>query len=149
GPIGEPDFDEKLSLAVELWAAVAENMPEWGKVKSGDLKPFEVRQEYIHTHAVVLWAIGAMSQTLMSTHADWRERLVGLRDIDWRRTNKEWQGIAMSGHDVVNRRQSRSDTASFLKLKFGLTLTPAEERSLKGATDVPSIMNELRQFVDL
>jgi hypothetical protein len=38
------------------------------------------------------------------------------------------------------------DSASFLKLKFGLKLTPAEQRSLKGATDVPSIMNDLRKF---
>jgi hypothetical protein len=72
--------------------------------------------------------------------------LVGLRKIDWRRTCKEWQGVAMSGRDVVNRRQNRMDTPSFLKLKFGLKLTPAEERSIKGATDVPSIMNDLRKF---
>ena len=54
----------------------------------------------------------------------------------------------MSGPDVVNRRQSRSDTSSFLKLKFGLTLTPAEERSLKGATDAKSIMSDLRKLVN-
>jgi DNA sulfur modification protein DndB len=113
------------------------------------LKPFEVRQEFIHTHAVVLWAIGAMGQTLKSTHPDdWNKRLTGLREVDWRRTNREWQGIAMSGTDVVNRRQSRTDTSSFLKLKFGLKLTPTEERSLKGATDATSIMSDLRKLVD-
>ena len=66
----------------------------------------------------------------------------------WRRTNKEWQGIAMSGSDVVNRRQSRTDTASFLKLKFGLKLTPSEERSVKGATDATSIMKDLQKLVE-
>lgn len=148
GAVAEPDFDEKLALASEFWEAVANNMPEWSKVRSGDLKPFELRQEYIHTHAVVLWAIGAMGQTLLSTYPnDWKDRLSILRQINWRRTNTEWQGISMSGTDVVNRRQSRMDTASFLKLKFGLKLTPAEERSLKGATDVPSIMNDLRRLV--
>ena len=148
GSVTEPDFDEKLALAIDFWEAVADNMAEWNKVRSGDLKPFELRQEYIHTHAVVLWAIGAMGQTLLSTYPDdWKNRLSTLREINWRRTNAEWQGIAMSGTDVVNRRQSRMDTASFLKLKFGLKLTPSEERSLKGATDVPSIMGDLRRLV--
>jgi len=149
GTISEPDFDDKRDLAIQFWESVAANIPEWHKVKQDDLKPFEVRQEFIHTHAVVLWAIGAMGQTLKSTHPDdWSKRLTGLRDMDWRRTNREWQGIAMSGTDVVNRRQSRTDTSSFLKLKFGLKLTPAEERSLKGATDATSIMSDLRKLVD-
>jgi DNA sulfur modification protein DndB len=86
-----------------------------------------------------------MGQSLVSNYPDdWKVRLRGLRKIDWRRTNKEWQGIAMSGADVVNRRQNRMDTASFLKLKMGLSLTPAEARSIKGAT---AIMNDLRKFV--
>jgi len=148
GTVSDADFDGKQDLAIEYWEAAAANIPEWGKAKAQELKPFEVRQEYIHTHAVVLWAIGAMGHTLMMTHpSDWKDRLRTLRTIDWRRTNKEWQGIAMSGSDVVNRRQSRMDTASFLKLKFDLKLTPAEERSLKGATDTPSIMADLRKFV--
>src|SRR5262249_44982158 len=98
-------------------------------------------------HAVVLCALGGMGQTLVSTHPDdWQSRLSALRKIDWRRTCKEWQGVAMQGRDVVNRRQNRMDTASDLKVKFGLKLTPSEERSLKGSTDVSSIMTDLRKF---
>jgi len=146
--VSESDFDAKTDLAIEFWQEVAANIPEWRKVKAGDLKPYEVRQEFIHTHAVVLWAIGTMGQTLMSSYpGDWKELLKKLRAIDWRRTNKEWQGIAMSGTDVVNRRQSRTDTSSFLKLKFGLKLTASEERSLKGATDATSIMTNLKNLV--
>jgi len=147
GSAVDADYDGKLALSLEFWEALVENMPEWEKVKSGDLRPMELRQEFIHSHAVVLWALGTMGQTLISTYPDdWKARLHGLRKIDWRRTNKEWQGIAMSGSDVVNRRQNRMDTASFLKLKMGLKLTGAEERSIKGATDISSIMKELRKF---
>jgi DNA sulfur modification protein DndB len=148
GNVVEADFDGKQEQAIDFFEAVAENMPEWSRVRAGDLKPSELRQEYINTHAVVLGALGVMGQTLMSAHpGDWRERLKVLRTIDWRRTNREWNGVAMSGMDVVNRRQSRMDTASFLKVKLGLPLTPSEERSLKGATDAPAILADLKRLV--
>ncbi|HSU57651.1 MAG TPA: DNA sulfur modification protein DndB [Candidatus Dormibacteraeota bacterium] len=140
----DADYDQKLAQALDFWESVADNMPEWGRVKDGDLKPVELRQEYINTHAVVLWALGAMGRTLMSTDpAAWKDKLRTLRTIDWRRTNREWQGIAMSGPDVVNRRQSRMDTASLLKRKLNLQLTPPEERSLRGADQVMAGLKEL------
>jgi DNA sulfur modification protein DndB len=150
GAVAEPNYDDKLGLALEFWENVAENIIEWQKVKNNDLKPWEVRQEYIHSHAVVLWGLGAMGQTLVATFPlVWKERLRDLRKVDWRRTNQEWQGIAMSGTDVINRRQNRMDTASLLKLKMGLKLTPAEERSIRGATNVTSLMDALRKLVQV
>ena len=143
--VAEADYEGKLAQALEFWEAVASHMPEWRRVEAEDMKPVELRQEHINTHAVVLWALGAMGRTLMSVHPkDWQTKLSTLREIDWRRTNKEWQGIAMSGSDVVNRRQSRMDTASFLKRKLSLPLTPAEEKSLRGAQQ---IMNDLRELI--
>jgi DNA sulfur modification protein DndB len=145
--VTEDNHDEKLGLAIDFWNLVAENIAEWNKVKAGDLKPMELRQEYIHSHAVVLWGLGGMGRTLVSQWPDeWGLKLRRLKDVDFRRINREWQGVAMLGTDVVNRRQNRADTASFLKLKLGLTLTPAEERSLKGVTDVSSIIGDLKKF---
>jgi DNA sulfur modification protein DndB len=147
GAVVESNYDEKLALALEYWDELTKNIPQWEKVRDGDLKPMELRQEYIHSHAIVLSALGAMGQTLISNHpADWKTRLRTLRQIDWRRTNGEWQGVAMSGTDVINRRQNRVDTASYLKLKMGLPLTPQEERSLRGATDVSFVMESLRKL---
>lgn len=142
----EEDFDEKVDLAIKYWDAVSNSIPEWRQVRDGDLKPHELRQEFIHSTAVMVWAIGAMGHTLISTHPnDWESRLTALRSIDFRRTNREWQGITMNGNDVVNRRQNRKDTAAFLKLKFGLPLTDSEERSLKGATEVIDDLRRLLQ----
>jgi DNA sulfur modification protein DndB len=148
GSVVEEDYDAKLDLGVQFWNELAKHVREWQKVKTGELKPVELRQEYINSHAVVLWGLGGMGQTLLSAHpSEWKKKLETLAKVDWRRINREWQGIAMSGTDVVNRRQSRMDTASFLKLKLGLSLTPTEERSLKGATDVPAVLQSLRSLV--
>ncbi len=143
--VTQSDYEQKLAEAFEFWETVANNMPLWGQVEAGDLKPAELRQEYINTHAVLLWALGSMGRTLISAHpTDWQGKLATLKTFDWRRTNREWQGVAMSGSDVVNRRQSRMDTASFLKRKLGLALTPGEERSLRGAKQV---MDDLKDLI--
>lgn len=148
GNVTEDDFDEKFSLAVDFWDAIADNIPEWRLAAEKDLKPYALRQEYIHSHAVVLWGLGAMGRTLIMEHPNgWKSEMTRLRDINWKRTNKEWQSIAMSGDNVINRRQSRMDTGSFIKLKMGLPLTPSEERSLKGATDISSLTDALRELV--
>jgi DNA sulfur modification protein DndB len=142
--VEQGNYEEKLALAHEFWEAVASQMPDWNRVESGDLKPVDFRQEFISAHAVVLWALGAMGRTLIMEHPeDWTTRLAALKGIDWSRMNREWQGIAMSGTDVVNRRQSRMDTSSFLKRKLGLPLTPAEERSLRGAAQVMADLKAL------
>lgn len=143
--VTQNDYEQKLAQALEFWETVAKNMPLWEQVEVGDLKPSELRQEHICTHAVILWALGSMGRTLLSEHPDdWRKQLATLKAIDWRRTNRDWQGVAMSGADVVNRRQSRMDSASFLKRKLGLPLTPGEEKSLKGAK---AVMDELKQLI--
>lgn len=141
GGVIESEYETKLGIALEFWENVERNMQEWGRVKGGDLLPSELRQEYINTHAVILWAIGAMGRTLLSHEPEnWKEKLKTLRTVDWRRINREWQRIAMSGNDVVNQKQARMDTASFLKRKLALPLTSAEEKSLDGAQN-PAFAN--------
>jgi DNA sulfur modification protein DndB len=144
--VTDADYAAKLETALAFWESVAANIPEWSRVESGGLKPVELRQEFISSHAVVLWALGAMGRSLISAYPEnWSDKLSALKAIDWRRTNKEWQGVAMSGPDVINRRQSRMDTSSFLKMKLGLQLTAAETRSLKGANQV---MDELKALLE-
>lgn len=146
GPISEENFDEKEDIAIRFWRGVANQIPEWRKVRDGVMKPVDLRQEYIHSHAIVMWGLGAMGKSLISERPDdWEAKLSLLNEIDFRRTNREWQGIAMSGTDVINRRQSRKDTATFLKRKMNLPLTEAEERSLVGAE---ALMNDLRKFIN-
>jgi hypothetical protein len=53
----------------------------------------------------------------------------------------------MIGTQVINRRTNREDTASFIKSKLGLPLTPNEERSLRAVLDPDTAINELASFV--
>jgi len=128
----ENQYDEYAKMAIDYWESVGANIPQWKQILEGHLRPSELRAQYVNSHAVILWGLGAMGKLLLQKYPmEWRSRLQDLSRIDWRRTNKEWDGICMQGVEIINRRQSKSDTAAFLKHKMGLLLTPSEEKPLK------------------
>ena len=64
GMDGEPQH--LAELAVSYWEAVASRLPEWQRVRLGELSAGEVRMDYIHTHGVVLQALGPRRQRARS-----------------------------------------------------------------------------------
>lgn len=125
-----------VALACEYWMAVSKAIPEWTKVKNGDLKAMELRQENICSHAVVLRALGACGAELMKEDpTGWKGRLLELTEVDWRKNNPEWENICIVANSVVSNRQARLATKAFLKRKLNLALNEAEERAL--AVSVP------------
>ena len=128
----ENQIDEKTKITLDYWESLGANIPQWKQVLEGYLRPSELRAEYVNSNAVVLWRLGAMGKLLLQEYTtEWISRLQDLSKIDWRRINKEWQGICMQGAEIVNRIQTKKDTAAFLKHKMGLQLSPSEENFLK------------------
>jgi DNA sulfur modification protein DndB len=127
GPVGPADLERATATAVEYWSRVSELIPEWGEVARKERTAREVRAEFVHTHAVAVWGIGDLGQAALGGDGDWRERITAVRDVDWRRTNQDWQGICMQNGDVVSRRQTRKKTAAYLKWKCALGPEPQRE----------------------
>lgn len=105
---------EAEEFCVEYWNRLSELIFPWRMVKTGQMKPAEARVEYIVTHAVAFWALGSAGAQAFEVQGrqDWRQEqnwdfLMPLSDIDWLKTNADWQGIAMLGTAVVTRRQTR------------------------------------------
>lgn len=120
------DDDVEAALedrAIAYWNAVTENIPQWQEVLAGDMKPSEMRAEFVNGHAVAFWALGAAGKALLDKYPDdvsWKARLGHLAEIDWRKTNTEWQGICMLGSDIITRRQTREATAKYIQWKLGV-----------------------------
>jgi len=118
--------DERAPLedkAITYWTAVSQNIPQWKQILTGELRPAELRAEYIHGHAVAFWSLGTAGRALLDRYPDevsWKARLAHLSDIDWRKTNDDWQGICMLGNDIITRRQTREATAKYIQWKLGL-----------------------------
>lgn len=128
GKMKESEADEEREvesrdLAVAYWDAVTENIPEWTMIRDGNLRPPEARAEFIHCHAVAFWALAAAGRDLIAEYPDevnWKARLAHLGEIDWRKANRDWQGICMLGNDIVTRRQTREATADYIRWHLGL-----------------------------
>jgi DNA sulfur modification protein DndB len=127
----EGNFNALKGRASEFWIEVAKHIPDWQKVKAGEMRATDLRQESISTHAVVLRALGAMGADLLEKHGDdWKARLGALRSINWFKKNPEWDNVCVIAGSVSSNRQSRAATKALLKSKLGLPLSEGELRSI-------------------
>ncbi len=123
-------IDEDAKLAVEYWEEVARQMPEWQSVRDGKMPASEVRGDFIHSHGIVLQALGAVGNALLRDKgSNWKSRLKVLRRINWSRSNSAlWEGRAMIGGRVSKAGHNVTLTTNAIKQRFGIPLGPEEQR---------------------
>lgn len=124
-----PSVADYADLAAEYWEEVAKHLPEWQLVRSGKMPASVVRDEFIHSHGVVLQAIGRLGNTLLRRHRKtWKKKLVKLERIDWSRSNtKTWEGRAILGGRLSKASTNIMLTTNALKTKLSVSLTPEEQ----------------------
>lgn len=123
------ETDANIELLVDYWKAVAEHMPDWGKVLRGQKLALELRQEKISSHSTVLRALGGLGLDLLKGD-DWQEKVAALEAIDWAKKNPQWDGVCVSANSVLSNRQARAATKAFIKARLGMPLSDSEARSL-------------------
>ena len=120
----QAEVDEMRTLAVDYWTRLTDLVAPWKAILEGDTKAPEARQMYVSSYALSLWALGFAGAAARAAHngsaGRWTDALDGLRDIDWKKTNPNWQGICMAGNEVVTRAPTRRATANYIKWKLGL-----------------------------
>lgn len=120
--------DESLKkcedVAAEFWEHAATVVEPWGDIALGRVKPPDARQLYVSSYGLALWAIGAVGHTVLAAGGDWRAKLDGLKTVDWKKSNPDWQGICMQGSELVTRTTTRKATADYLRWKLGLGNRP-------------------------
>jgi len=123
--------EERAKLAAEFWETVGEQLPQWTQVQQGKLTAGDVREDFLHSHGVVLQALGRVGNGLMHHQAmDWKKQLKKVGTIDWRRNNAAlWEGRAMIGGRVSKAQQNVLLTTNAIKNHLGLNLTAEEMRA--------------------
>jgi DNA sulfur modification protein DndB len=123
---GEP----QRVLAAAFWEEVARHIPEWKLVHEGKLTAAEVRRDLLHSHGVVIQALGHVGNWLLRERRDeWRDLLTPLAAVNWSRSNATlWEGRALAGGRVSKSRANVMLTTNAIKKKLGLPLSPEEKR---------------------
>ena len=124
------DTQKLVNIAGKFWEKITSLIREWQLVSKGKLTAGEVRQDYIHSHAVVLQSLGKVGNFLLLSHPqDWKKRLTRLSEIDWRKSNPLWQGRALIGGRVAKNQQTVILTTSAIKRILKLPLSPEEQKT--------------------
>ncbi|MBB5871900.1 DNA sulfur modification protein DndB [Allocatelliglobosispora scoriae] len=121
---------DMVSKALALWEAADPQFPEWALIRDRQVRAQEIRRDFIHTHGIVLTALGRIGNTLLTEGAavkTWRKRLSGLSRVDWARTNKIWEGRALVGGTVQKSGSNILLTTALIRTQLGMAL-PAEEQ---------------------
>ena len=122
-----PSYNDAVSFAQELWTIVGSSLLDWGSVASGEVSSSHIRSEYLHSHGIVIHALGIIGNELIKNKESF-QIFEKLNTIDWSRENTTiWEGRAM----VAGRVQKSSShillTASYIKECLGLQKTESEK----------------------
>lgn len=122
--------DELADIACDYWETMAKTIKEWWQVHQGKVTAGEIRQDFIHTHGVVLHAMGRAGNVLLLAHPrDWKKRLVALGRLDWSRENPKWEGRAMVGGRISKGQHNVVLVTAAIKKALKLPLSADEKRT--------------------
>jgi len=127
--IEEPE--ERARLAAEFWETVGAQLPQWAQVQKGKITAGDVREDYLHSHGVVLQALGRVGNCLLHHQpSDWKSQIVNIRSINWRRNNAAlWEGRALILGRVSKAQQNVLLTTNAIKNHLGINLSADETRA--------------------
>jgi DNA sulfur modification protein DndB len=122
--------EEAAEACRNYWDEVYQYIPEWSQVQAGKLTSGEVRQTFVHSHAIVLQALGNIGREIADAPQEQQQsRLKLLGELDWRRSNSQtWEGRCMLGGRIQKSSSNVALTTNLFKQQIGLPLTPEEER---------------------
>ncbi|MAY03702.1 MAG: DNA sulfur modification protein DndB [Gammaproteobacteria bacterium] len=115
-------------LAIDYWNEVAANMQDWQLALNKEISTKELREQYIHAHAVMLQAMGHIGSDLLPKNQNtWRKSLKKLKGIDWARSNNDWEGRALVHGRISKARTNVTLTGNYIKMVLGIPLNANEE----------------------
>ena len=125
------DIDEATNISIQFWDELGKHIKEWVLVKDSKVTSGDIRQDFVHCHAIVLQALGSMGNKLLSlSKTEQKKRLKLLDKINWKRSNSRiWEGRAMIGGRIQKGSNNVTLTANYLKKQLGIELSPEEQRT--------------------
>jgi DNA sulfur modification protein DndB len=124
GSVTDAELQEREDFAASFWDHVTSVVQPWTEIADGTVEPAAAREDYLSSYAIALWAVGAVGRSAIEQGEAWEFIVAKLGEIDWLKTNPEWQGICMMGDEVITRQPTRKAMAEQLRWKLGLGPRP-------------------------
>lgn len=122
------DMAKQKKIAVEFWSDVVKYIKEWQLVKQREINTAELRKDYICAHAVALMGLGRAGRELLNKEpGNWKKTLSKIKDINWHRGNKQWEGRVTVGGKISNTRNHVLLLGNEIKKILGLELNEEEK----------------------
>ena len=95
---------DEEAVAKEFWELVSKCIPEWNLLLEGKIASADLRKEFVHGNTNTLNALGIVGRILIREYPEeWKQKLKGLRNMDWSRTNSQWEGrLLLNGRMLKN-----------------------------------------------
>lgn len=107
--------ESEKETIINFWNVVSKNIPEWMLLINNKVTPAELRKEYVHANTNMLEAIAIAGNRLIKKFPkDWSQKLAGLQDVDWHRSNPEWEGNIIISGKMSKRKDGMKRAAKIL-----------------------------------
>lgn len=121
GAASTKDLGEDLLVCRDFWETVAKNFPDWKYVADETLTASEVRDNSIAPSGVVMHAIGRVGNSLLTyNRQDWKRYIGKLKEIDWSRSNDDWDNRVVIQGKISKSSASILLASAYIKRKIGL-----------------------------
>lgn len=131
--------DEDTQFIISFWNGVADNIPEWKELQKKQLTKKDLREHYITTLAITMYAFGRLGRYFYDNHSvDMNDYLCKLQDIDWLRSNQEnWLGRAIKSDGRINNNEEAAIlTCAKIKQLIGIPLSKEEKTKEQQLTEM-------------
>jgi len=121
--------DSITSFCVKFWNTLVECISEWKLLENKELPKKSLREDYIITQSVVLYAFGKLGNYFLNNKiSNFDIYMSKLSKINWLRTNSEWEGRTIVNGKIVVK--SINITLTYIKIKelIGIKLSDSEKQ---------------------
>ncbi len=122
------DDKKKIEVGKVFWSELYNQFEDWQKVFNSEIIASTIRINSLHSHGIILSALGRLGNSIINFENDnWKSQIKNLKNIDWNKTNINWNGRAL-----INGRASKSDicialTTNYIKQELNLPLNKKEQ----------------------
>jgi DNA sulfur modification protein DndB len=119
--------EEEQNKLLFFWNLLGDCIPEWHNVKTNNITSADLRKDYIHAHSLFLNVIATVARDATQLGYNIETILPQIKDIDWKRSNPEWEGRALNNSKLSKSSVNVSLTINYVKQKLGIRLSEHEQ----------------------